>query len=333
MNNYVTSDKNAVQEVRNVLDYLYEISGKKIITGQHTQTMAQEELRRMTDITGKEPALLGFELLSYSPNINYLDTDEECITEVEENRGTLQRAWEWAAKGGLITFTWHWFSPLGGRSKSFFSKNTDFDPRQALIKGTPENTALMADMDCMAGILRPFNDKHIPILWRPFHEAEGDWFWWGSKGTETAGQLFRLMHGYFTEKCGLHDLIWVWNSPKAVGYPGDDVVDIISRDMYPPAYEYTSHIDEYLELKKITGQHKIAAIAETGVIPDAEAVIKDKAEWAYYMTWSRDFGLTEKFSTNDELRRLYNSEYAVTLDKLPVLYSIREDAAKMSEQI
>ena len=141
------------------------------------------------------------------------------------------------------------------------------------------------------------------------------------------------MHGYFTEKCGLHDLIWVWNSPEAVGYPGDDVVDIISRDMYPPAYEYTSHIDEYLELKKITGQHKIAAIAETGVIPDAEAVIKDKAEWAYYMTWSRDFGLTEKFSTNDELRRLYNSEYAVTLDKLPRLYSIREDAAKMSEQI
>jgi hypothetical protein len=164
MKNYETSDKNAVQEVRNVLDYLSEIRGKKIITGQHTQTMAQEELHNIIRITGKEPALLGFELLSYSPNINYLDTDEECITEVEENRGTLQRAWEWAAKGGLITFTWHWFSPLGGHSKSFFTQNTDFDPMQALIEGTPENAALMADMDCMAGILRPFGDKHIPIL-------------------------------------------------------------------------------------------------------------------------------------------------------------------------
>lgn len=322
MKNYDTSDKDAVQEVRNVLDYLSEISGKKIITGQHTQTMEQEELHSIFRITGKEPALLGFELLSYSPNINYLDTDEECITEVDENRGTLQRAWEWAEKGGLITFTWHWFSPLYGRSKSFFSKNTGFDPRKALIKGTLENTALMADLNCMAGYLRPFCDKHVPILWRPFHESEGDWFWWGSKGYEPAKQLFRLMHEHFTQICGLHDLIWVWNSPIPEGYPGDDVVDIISRDMYPPAYEYTSHKAEYLELKKITDQLKIAAIAETGVIPDAEAAVNDKAEWAYYMTWSRDFCLSEKFNTKDALRRLYNSEYAVTLDKLPELYSI-----------
>ena len=323
MKNYETSDKNAVQEVRNVLDYLSDIGGKKIITGQHTQTMAQEELHNIIKITGKQPALLGFELLSYSPNINYLDTDEECITEIEENRGTLQRAWEWAAKDGLITFTWHWFSPMGGRSKSFFSQNTDFDPRQALIEGTPENTALMADLNCMAGILRPFCDKHIPILWRPFHESEGDWFWWGSKGYEPAKQLYRLMHRHFTQECGLHSLIWVWNSPVPEGYPGDDVVDIISRDMYPPAYEYTSHINEYLELKKITEQPKIAAIAETGVIPDAEAIVRDNARWVYYMTWSHDFCIGEKYNTYEQLRRLYNSEYAVTLDDLPEgLYSL-----------
>ena len=123
---YMPVDPNAQPCVRNVLKYLSDISGDRIITGQHTQTMAMEELECIRRVTGKEPALLGFELLSYSPNINYADTDDECMTEVTENYGTLKRAWEWAEKKGLITFTWHWFSPLGGHSKSFFTENTDF---------------------------------------------------------------------------------------------------------------------------------------------------------------------------------------------------------------
>lgn len=156
---YTPSNPNAQQGVRNVLKYLSDITYEKIITGQHTQTMAQEELHLIEKVTGKQPALLGFELLSYSPNINYSDTDDECMTEVTENYGTLKRAWEWAEKKGLITMCWHWFSPLHGRSKSFFSENTDFDASKAVIDGTPENKALLSDMDTMAGILRPFCEK------------------------------------------------------------------------------------------------------------------------------------------------------------------------------
>lgn len=322
MDYYKPADKKAIAEVENVLRYLADINGKMIITGQHTQTMAQEERFNILEVTGKEPALVGFELLAYSPNINYLDTDDECISEVELNRGTLQRAWEWAERGGLITFTWHWFSPLGGHSKSFFTENTDFDAEKALVNGTPENAALLSDMDCMAGLLRPFCDRHIPILWRPFHESEGNWFWWSAKGPETAKRLYRLMFEHFTEKCGLHNLIWVWNSPLKEGYPGDDVVDIISRDMYPPAHEYTSHKKEYDELTEITSSQKIAAIAETGVLPDVEAAINEKAQWAYYMTWSHEFSLGEEYTSYDHLRKVYDSELSVTIDKLPKLYSV-----------
>ncbi|WP_295128525.1 glycosyl hydrolase [Ruminococcus sp.] len=231
--NIVPANSNAQECVKNVMRYLAEICCEKTLTGQHTQTRAQEELHHIKAVTGKEPALLGFELLSYSPNINYTDTDEECMTEVEANYGTLRQAWQWAERGGLVTFTWHWFSPLGGRSKAFFTENTDFDPARAVISGTPENRALISDMDYMAGLLRPFCDKGIPILWRPFHECEGTWFWWGSKGGETVVKLWRLMFERFTKVHGLDDLIWVWNGTKKECYPGDDVVDIISRDMYP----------------------------------------------------------------------------------------------------
>jgi mannan endo-1,4-beta-mannosidase len=317
---YTPCNPNAIQAVKNVMKYLSDISGDKIITGQHTQTMAMEELCYITEITGKQPALLGFELLSYSPNINYSDTDSECMTEVKENYGTLSRAWEWAEKKGLITFTWHWFSPLGGHTKSFFNVYTDFDAEKAVQTGTPENHALISDMDVMAGILRPFCDKGIPILWRPFHEGDGDWFWWGAKGAETVKRLYRIMYERYTNLHGLNNLIWVWNSQVAECYPGDDVVDIISRDMYPPEHEHTSQSEMYRELISITDTPKITLIGETGTLPSAEDIHREKIGWSSYMTWSKEFCIGEKFTTADELRKMYGSPYAVTKENLPILY-------------
>ena len=304
---YTPQNKNAQQCVKNVMKYLSDITYEKMVTGQHTQSMAQEELHHIEAVTGKQPALLGFELLSYSPNINYTDTDEECMKEVADNYGTLKRAWEWADAKGLITFTWHWFSPLYGKSKSFFTCNTEYDADKAVTEGTPENAALLSDMDVMAGILRPFCDRQIPILWRPFHEGEGTWFWWSAKGADALKKLWRIMYQRFTEVHKLNNLIWVWNSPAPETYPGDDVVDIISRDMYEG-------------LIKITQQPKIVLIGETGTIPSAQAVHDEKTGWAGYMTWSHEFCLSEDYTTNEELCRMYNSPYAVTKETLPVLY-------------
>lgn len=317
---FLPVNPNAQPCVKNVLKYLSSITCCQVLTGQHTQTMAMEEYHQIRDITGKEPALLGFELLSYSPNINYADTDEICMTEVAENYGTLKRAWEWAEKKGLITFTWHWFSPLGGHSKSFYAANTDFDAQQAVIEGTPEHQALLSDLDTMAGLLRPFRDKGIPILWRPFHEGDGNWFWWGAKGAQTVKKLYRLMFDRYTNLHRLDNLIWVWNSPVAECYPGDDVVDILSRDMYPEAHIHTSQAQKYRELISITSVPKIAIIGEIGTLPDVDAIQAEGIGWASYMTWSKDFCLTEKFNSFDYLRQLYASPWAVTKDALPVLY-------------
>lgn len=320
MKNTTPSNPNAQDCVKRVMEYLAKISGDSMITGQHTQDMVQPELKKIMEVTGKKPALLGFELLSYSPNINYYDTDADCIKEVIDNRGTLQKAWEWAADKGLITFTWHWFSPLYGRSKAFYAENTEFDASKAAIEGTPEYNAMISDIDMMAGILRPFCDKQIPILWRPFHEGEGTWFWWGAKGPEPLITLYRTVYDRFTNIHHLNNLIWVWNSPLKEGYPGDDVVDIISRDMYPSAHEHNDRRAEYEELLANTSKDKIAAIAEIGVLPDADMLHANGTGWTYYMTWSHEFCLTEEYSTFDQMRKLYNSDFAITLDKLPKLY-------------
>ncbi len=308
---------NAADEAKRLMDYICEISGKYVLLGQHTQTRKTEELTKIQEVTGKLPALCGFELLSYSGNINWDDADEACLTELYENLGTVDNALEWGRKGGIVTFTWHWYSPVGGRDKSFYSRNTNFNAKEALVEGTVENRAFLRDLDLIAVQLRRFEQENIPILWRPFHEAEGNWFWWGVQGLETACNLFRYVYDYLTNTHKLNNLIWVWNCAKTDFYPGDDVVDIITRDVYPPAHTHTSLADEYHGLIKLTDSEKPCALGEVGTMPDVDSIIEENIPWCWYMTWSKVFTMTEHFSSYDQLRANYNSKYGITLDKLP----------------
>lgn len=307
-------DPQALPCVHQLLAFLNSIEGKHILTGQHTQSVPMEEAEHIYEVTGKYPAICGFELLGYSPNIRRETANEECLKEVDDAYGTVECALNWARKGGIVTFTWHWFSPLGGKDKSFFTENTDYDAVKALEAGTAENIAMIHDLDVMAEILRPFHEENLPILWRPFHEAEGKWFWWGAKGVQVAGALFRFMFEYFTKEKGLHNLVWVWNSPDASGYVGDAYCDIISRDLYPEAHHHTDLAKEYQELRQLTQAEKGGAVAELGVIPDIKALEQTNVPWLWYMTWSHDFCLTEKFTTDEVLKEMYHSPYALTLE-------------------
>lgn len=307
-------NKNASEKARKLLEYLCEISGKKIITGQHTQTNPMEEVGYIEEITGRIPKLIGFELLSYSPNINYEDASKECLTEVYENRGTLEKAMEIGLKGeNIITFSFHWFSPLYGRDKSFYAVNTEFDPSKILIEGTKERKAFYHDMDVLAGYLRPFCDKDIPILWRPFHESDGRWFWWGKMGPVVAKELYKLMYDYFVNTYHLNNLLWVWNCRLKKGYPGDEYVDVVSVDIYFKRYKKTDYAAAYNNLIKNTSDKKVAALGEVGYIPDVELLGNNHTPWAYYMTWSKEFCIGEQYNSKKNLKKMYDSSYSIAI--------------------
>lgn len=309
-----TVDPNASEKAKQLLNYLSETAGRKIITGQHTQTNPMEEIAYIRDITGKEPKLRGFELLSYSPNINYNDADDACLTEVYENRGTVDTAIDWAeASDGIVTLSFHWFSPLGGRDKSFYAKNTDFDASRVLIENTPEREAFFRDMDEIAEQLKRFRDADIPVLWRPFHESDGEWFWWGAKGAEVARELYKLMFDYYSEALKLNNLLWVWNCRLKEGYPGDKYVDVISVDIYLEKYRATDYREEYEKLIAETTKNKVAALAEVGYIPDIDTLEKSRVPWAYFMSWSKEFIIGDQYNSAERLRAFYGSDYSVTL--------------------
>ena len=98
------------------------------------------------------------------------------------------------------------------------------------------------------------------------------------------------------------------------------MVDIISRDLYPPEHQHTSHLDKLAELQQITPTRKIALLGEIGTLPDVDALAQDRAEWVSYMTWCGDFVMSEKWTDNAVLRAMYDSPWAVTKDRLPELY-------------
>ena len=306
---------NASKEVKDLLNYLESIQGNGILTGQHTQTIEQKELSHIEQKTGKLPAICGFELLAYSPNIRYETCDEVCLKEVYENRDTLKKAYEWAARGGIVTFTWHWYSPIGGHDKSFYTEKTDFDASLVLVEGTPEREAFYHDMDVMAELLRGFQEKRIPILWRPFHEANGKWFWWGAKGQEVVRELYRLMYHYFTDVKRLNNLIWVWNNDVKEGYVGDEYCDILSADYYPPAYNHTPLKEQYNLLRSISST-KPLAIGEIGPLPDISAMKEAGTDWLWFMMWSNDFACTDRFTTDETFKEQYSHPYAINLEQL-----------------
>lgn len=310
---------NATPNARALLNYLDSIRGKGILMGQHTLTMEQRELWHIQEMTGKLPALCGFELLAYSPNIREENCDEEALAEIRANRGTLQRAYEWADRGGIVTLTWHWYSPIGGHDKSFYTKNTDFDASKVLIEGTAERAAFYSDMDAMAEHLQGFLEKDIPILWRPFHEAHGDWFWWGAQGVQVARELWRLMFRYYTEVKHLDNLIWVWNSPDPASYVGDDYCDILSADFYLEPHNHNALAEQYTMLRQISPD-KPLAIGENGILPGIDAVQREQKDWLWFMTWSGPFVFGDRFNTQQSYREQYAHPYAITLDKLPKIY-------------
>ena len=311
-----TVNIHASKEARELLNYLSEVAGKKIITGQHTQTNPMEEIQYIKQNTGKTPRLVGFELLSYSPNINYEDASEACLTEVYENRDTLDTAMKLAKNSdAILTFSFHWYSPIGGRDKSFYSEHTDFDAEKILHEGTAEREAFFRDMDVIAEHLKKFREENIPILWRPFHEADGTWFWWGAKGPAVARELYKLMFDHYTGHHQLNNLLWVWNCPLTEGYPGDEYVDVISMDIYLPEYAETDYAKEYDRLISQTTKNKVAALAEVGYIPNIRMLEKSQIPWVYFMAWSKEFCIGEQYNKVSSLKSMYGSDYAIISDR------------------
>lgn len=296
-------------DAKALLKYLGSIYGKKILSGQQDQA----SLDWVTANVGKTPAVLGVDLMDY--------------TDSRTSRGASSKdvdyAIAFAKKGGIVTFVWHWGAPTGLYDTTaqpwwsgFYTAATDFNIATALSSTQNANyTLLLHDIDTIAAQLKKLQQANIPVLWRPLHEAEGKWFWWGAQGAAPAIKLWRILYDRLTHYHGLNNLLWVWNSVDPTWYPGSDVVDIVSADTYAQG-DHGPQSATFEALLKLTGDTKIVAATEVGSLMLPSQLSAYRADWAWFCVWSGDYIQGGAWNSLDLIKSVYADEYVVTLDEV-----------------
>ena len=165
---------------------------------------------------------------------------------------------------------------------AFCKADTEFDATTATVEGTWENKVFTEDLKNAAAYLKLLRDADIPVLWRPFHEAAGGWFWWG-KDAASFKSLWIAMFNYFKTE-GLDNLIWVWTTEgnDADWYPGDQYVDLVGRDVYNK--EPADCVSEYTSIAENYG-NKIVSLSECGTVGLISEQWASGARWSWFMPW------------------------------------------------
>lgn len=311
----VTADlinPSASPRAKALMALLVQNFGKNIIAGQQEYPQNPgREVKQLRELTGKEPAILGLDFMDLTPSRIKKGTSSKVVDE----------AIAWDDRGGIVCFSWHWDSPAGQLPgpehewKAFNTNATSFDLAAAMAD--PESEAhklLISDIDAIAGHLAQLRDRNIPVLWRPLHEAEGGWFWWGAKGPGACKKLWALMFNRMTNHHQLDNLIWVWNSVAPEWYPGNNLVDVVSHDSFPAPHNHNPASAFYRKLVTLTDNRKLVAMTEAGAIPDPDLIALTKSHWAWFTAWNSN---VRDLNSDDYLRKVYSHPNVITLDKLP----------------
>ena len=322
-------NSNASAEAKELMKYLTDNFGKRIITGQYVSDWRNIELEKIYENTLNYPAIRFGDMSQYSVN---------AAEPVPAEEDDVSAALKWAEKGGIVGYIWHWKAPL--YENEFYSEKTDFDLTNAVTdidvamlspqkidelyqEGslTAETVLLIHDIDNVSAQLARLKEKHVPVLWRPLHEASGDWFWWGSAGADSYKWLWNLLYKRQTEYHKLDNLIWIWSAQGTDYFVGNAAFDIASVDLYSDNTDNTSYYKQYQWIYSLTGGQKLIALSECGTLPDMELTFRDRAVWSFFGLWYGDYildkngDLSEKYNTREDLIRMYNSNRTITLDK------------------
>jgi mannan endo-1,4-beta-mannosidase len=301
-------NKNASPEAKQLLSYLYSINGKYILSGEHGD---ERWLDTVKNITGKYPAVWGNDFIWHGDKDPGRDIVDEAIKKYKE--------------GFIITLMWHQGRPIDnppyGWKESVQAKLTDDQWKALTTEGTDLNQKWLAQIDVVAGYLKQLDSAHIPILWRPYHEMNGIWFWWGDKKRKDGIQkLWKMMYDRYTNHFHLNNMIWVWgaNGPRDIPgdeaydykyfYPGNDYVDVLGSDVYHMDYEQK----DYQDLVDL-GKGKLVALTEVGELPSI-IILQAQPKWSWFLVWNSF--INEPANSKQHVNEIYNLPQTITHDEV-----------------
>lgn len=257
-------------ELLNVLTDIYNDNGKLMVGEEINVGAYASDVRGFyKKESGEEPSIIGMDLACYGAQL--MDASDEYKLKFTKSVIDYVRA------GGVVTASSHFANPLGGAGGSCRGTLGLDDMWERLITDGDElNAFFKEELTVDAKFLRDLMDNDVPILWRPFHEMNGGWFWFcvkqgdGIIDSRTFWDVWEYVYNYYVNELGLKNLVWVYSPNNDTGslvdvdyaYPGDEYVDMTGLDWYTSGnFEIDSGSDAYFVMMD---HRKPTALTEYG---------------------------------------------------------------------
>jgi mannan endo-1,4-beta-mannosidase len=340
---YSPSDKKATAETSALFFSMQRLLDAGIMFGHHDDTAYGVNWKfepngsDVKSVTGSYPAVYGWDLAKI---------EHDSINDINGIPFKLQKQLvkEAYERGGINTFCWHMDNPANGKTAWDNTQHTI----KELIPGGASHAIYVSWLDKAAAYmadLKGTGGEAIPILFRPFHELTGNWFWWG-KNTSSADEfktLWRFTMDYLRKKKKLHNLLVVYSTADFESeeeflerYPGDDYVDLVGFDnyCYKNVTDYQTKLDKRLTILEAVAakHHKVACLPETGYeqIPQADwwtSVLLPtltKHKLSYVLAWRNGsamhyFAPYPGQASADDFVKFYNSSQVIFQNRLTPL--------------
>jgi mannan endo-1,4-beta-mannosidase len=311
-----------VAEKALIIEYLRSLSTRhQTIAGtqinEYEVFLKCDSVDRLVSNIGEEPTLIGLELMFAKEYVGYEDL-------------LVRHAVEQTRRGGLVTLTWHARNPLKvcARGENYECARipmNDAEFERVLTQGTPEHALWQSDVVAAARTLRRLQDAGVVVLFRPYHEMNGGWFWWGKK--QSFPRLWDALYDELEVKHGLRNLIWVWagdrSMPDANAYwPRRHPPAVAGSDVYekdPDSAEFYRGVENIHALDA----DAIFAFTEIGNLPTRAVVEATQPVWV--LVWGGGFidarlspqQPCEACNSAEEIRAFFHQPRVLGLTKLP----------------
>lgn len=347
-------DKQATDETAALYYNLQKLSKKHILFGHqdataygHTWTKGDNR-SDVKDVTGSHPAVIGLDFsgLAFATGEN-----------LENEKARLGKLIiDTYNRGGLVTMAWHLRNPA--TEGSFYWEKDPVRGVEQIVPGGVKHEVykkLLQDIADLTKTLKGKDGKQIPLIFRPFHEFDGDWFWWGKSHctSQQFTDLWKFTVNYLRDDLKVHTFLYAFSPDCTFNtqeqflerYPGNDFVDIFGTDNYADMGRDGANYDVAAKKLKIVADvakthKKLAAFTETGLesITDSTwftekllpVLRKEKLKLAYVLVWRNASDNPKHFyapfkghPAENDFIKFYKDDYVLFENELPNLYKIK----------
>lgn len=350
-------DVNATAETKALYYNLHRLSKDHILFGHQHATeyghgwSGEDNRSDVKSVTGSHPAVIGVDFSGLSGR-----SDQEIEKNKIELKKNIAATYD---RGGVTTISWHFSNPAS--EGGFYWKDSVSAPAvKYIIPGGTHHEkykSILQTIGSLAKEIKGKDGKQVPMIFRPYHEFDGDWFWWGKSHctVEEFTSLWKFTVSYLRDSLGVHNFIYAFSPDNKFNtaaqylerYPGDEWVDMLGMDNYGDwGRDGKYNVETGVKKLQIISEYavkknKVAAFTETGLesLPNStwwmETLLKalkyNNLKLAYVLVWRNDIKSTTHYYAPfpghtgvPDFLNFYNDPFTLFENDLPKMYTIKK---------